>query len=80
MTSQSWTHAIWAGLAVISRYVSQTRVSLQLLDRVQGPAHVRQRKLLNPVFSITHMDRILPIFYGVAYRVRSSSYPHRYPG
>ena len=35
-----------------------------------GEHHRRQRKLLNPVFSIAHMRHLTPIFYETAHRVR----------
>ena len=31
--------------------------------------HSRQRKLLNPVFSVNHMRHMIPLFYNVTYRV-----------
>ena len=34
-----------------------------------GDHHRRQRKLLNPVFSIAHMRRMIPIFNQVSHRV-----------
>lgn len=37
-----------------------------------GASHRRQRKMLNPVFSIKHMRELTPIFYEVAHRVRLS--------
>ena len=44
---------------------------VQPLDLVCiGEPHRRQRKLLNPVFSINHMRHMLPIFYEVTDRVR----------
>ncbi|EAU83493.2 cytochrome P450 [Coprinopsis cinerea okayama7 len=39
---------------------------------VKGDRHRRQRKLLNPVFSIAHMREMTPTFYSVAYRLRDS--------
>ena len=36
-----------------------------------GTEHRRQRKLLNPAFSIAHMRGLSPIFYNVAGKVRS---------
>ncbi|TFY62064.1 hypothetical protein EVJ58_g4113 [Rhodofomes roseus] len=38
----------------------------------QGIHHSRQRKLLNPVFSINHMRRMLPIFYNVVYKLQDA--------
>jgi len=37
-----------------------------------GHAHSRQRKLLNPVFSINHMRHMLPIFYDVVSKLRDA--------
>ncbi|CCL99751.1 uncharacterized protein FIBRA_01773 [Fibroporia radiculosa] len=37
-----------------------------------GETHRKQRKLLNPAFSTNHMRSILPIFYGVAHRLRDA--------
>ena len=36
-----------------------------------GVQHSRQRKLLNPVFSVNHMRHMIPLFYDVTYRVSS---------
>ena len=35
-----------------------------------GEHHKKQRKLLNPVFSINHMRYMTPIFYETVHRVR----------
>lgn len=35
-----------------------------------GEHHRRQRKMLNPVFSLKHMRDLLPIFYPIAYELR----------
>ncbi|CCM05747.1 uncharacterized protein FIBRA_07979 [Fibroporia radiculosa] len=35
-----------------------------------GDKHRRQRKLLNPAFSINHMRHIIPIFYNVVHKLR----------
>nr|BAK09536.1 cytochrome P450 [Postia placenta] len=37
-----------------------------------GDQHRRQRKMLNPVFSANHMRHMLPIFYRVAYKLRTA--------
>lgn len=34
-----------------------------------GDQHRKQRKILNPVFHISHMRQMLPIFYQVTYKV-----------
>ena len=39
----------------------------------EGDQHRKQRKLLNPVFSISHMRDMLPIFYRVIHQVRQLS-------
>ncbi|CCM01005.1 uncharacterized protein FIBRA_03053 [Fibroporia radiculosa] len=36
-----------------------------------GETHRKQRKLLNPAFSINHMRHIIPIFYNVAHKLRN---------
>ncbi|TFK29499.1 cytochrome p450 [Coprinopsis marcescibilis] len=35
-----------------------------------GEHHRKQRKMLNPVFSIAHMREMVPIFYDVVYKLR----------
>ncbi|KAH9936148.1 cytochrome P450 [Fomitopsis serialis] len=35
-----------------------------------GAQHGRQRKLLNPVFSVSHMRHMLPLFYNIVYKLR----------
>ncbi|PCH40536.1 cytochrome P450 [Wolfiporia cocos MD-104 SS10] len=37
-----------------------------------GEHHRKQRKMLNPVFSVAHMREMLPIFYNVVHRVRDA--------
>lgn len=37
--------------------------------RYVGDHHRKQRKMLNPVFSLKHMRDLLPIFYPIAYDV-----------
>jgi len=37
-----------------------------------GEHHRRQRKILNPVFSVDHMRRLTPIFYEVTHRLRKA--------
>ncbi|RXW12831.1 hypothetical protein EST38_g13025 [Candolleomyces aberdarensis] len=37
-----------------------------------GDHHRKQRKLLNPVFSIAHMREMTPIFYDVVHKLRNS--------
>ncbi|KAI0692676.1 cytochrome P450 [Cerioporus squamosus] len=39
---------------------------------VLGETHRKQRKMLNPVFSITHMRHMLPLFYEVTDRLREA--------
>ncbi|KAI0930907.1 hypothetical protein AcV7_004962 [Taiwanofungus camphoratus] len=38
----------------------------------QGDQHRRQRRMLNPVFSINHMRHMLPTFYKTAHRLREA--------
>ncbi|KAF9482522.1 cytochrome P450 [Pholiota conissans] len=37
-----------------------------------GDQHRKQRKMLNPVFSIVHMREIVPVFYDVTYKLRDT--------
>nr|BAK09502.1 cytochrome P450 [Postia placenta] len=37
-----------------------------------GDQHRKQRKILNPVFSVAHMRNMLPLFYDVIYRLRDA--------
>ncbi|PCH40541.1 cytochrome P450 [Wolfiporia cocos MD-104 SS10] len=37
-----------------------------------GMQHRRQRKMLNPVFSVNHMRYLLPTFYSVAHKLRGA--------
>lgn len=37
-----------------------------------GDHHRKQRKMLNPVFSITHMRQMIPIFYDVTHKLGST--------
>ncbi|KAK7676951.1 hypothetical protein QCA50_020069 [Cerrena zonata] len=43
---------------------------------VYGDRHRKQRKMLNPVFSIKHMRHMTPIFYQVAYNMREGIRNH----
>ncbi|TFY67960.1 hypothetical protein EVJ58_g1307 [Rhodofomes roseus] len=37
-----------------------------------GKQHARQRKLLNPVFSVNHMRHMLPLFYDITHKLRDA--------
>lgn len=37
-----------------------------------GQHHAKQRKILNPVFSINHMRHMLPLFYSVSHKLREA--------
>ncbi|KAH8101250.1 cytochrome P450 [Cristinia sonorae] len=39
---------------------------------IYGDHHRKQRKMLNPVFSIAHMRNMTPVFYQIAYRLRDA--------
>ncbi|KAI0789222.1 cytochrome P450 [Abortiporus biennis] len=39
---------------------------------VVGETHRRQRKMLNPVFSINHMRHMTPVFYAIAHKLRDA--------
>ncbi|KAF8150633.1 cytochrome P450 [Crassisporium funariophilum] len=41
-----------------------------------GDHHRKQRKMLNPVFSIAHMREMIPTFYNVSYKLRDA-FAHR---
>ncbi|RPD58218.1 cytochrome P450 [Lentinus tigrinus ALCF2SS1-7] len=43
---------------------------------VLGETHRKQRKMLNPVFSINHMRHMLPIFYEITDRLREAIHRH----
>ncbi|KAJ3559691.1 hypothetical protein NM688_g188 [Phlebia brevispora] len=49
---------------------------LGVLDRMPGDVHRKQRKMLNPVFSIGHMRSMTPIFYNTAHRLRDAISAH----
>ncbi|PIL26726.1 cytochrome P450 [Ganoderma sinense ZZ0214-1] len=53
-----------------------TRLSLRTfgpgLTATLGEHHRKQRKLLNPVFSINHMRHMMPTFYKVTYKLREA--------
>ncbi|KAJ2986929.1 hypothetical protein NUW54_g9577 [Trametes sanguinea] len=53
-----------------------TRMLLQLfgpgLLSTLGDHHRKQRKMLNPVFSINHMRHMTPIFYDVCHKLRTA--------
>jgi cytochrome P450 len=40
-----------------------------LITPLTGEQHRKQRKMLNPVFSMKHMRDLLPVFYPIAHRV-----------
>ncbi|RPD65200.1 cytochrome P450 [Lentinus tigrinus ALCF2SS1-7] len=44
----------------------------QGLASVTGDQHKKQRKLLNPAFSIAHLRQTLPMMYDVGYRLRDA--------
>ncbi|KAF8896610.1 cytochrome P450 [Infundibulicybe gibba] len=44
----------------------------QFINQPIGEHHRKQRKMLNPVFSIAHMRNMVPIFYDVAYKLQSA--------
>ncbi|KAJ3492937.1 hypothetical protein NLJ89_g11134 [Agrocybe chaxingu] len=41
-------------------------------SRMAGEQHKRQRKMLNPIFSIGHMRQMVPTFYNVAHQLRDA--------
>ncbi|KAI0920673.1 hypothetical protein AcV5_010349 [Taiwanofungus camphoratus] len=40
------------------------------LPCVTGSEHKRQRKILNPIFTASHVAKLMPLFYNVAYQLR----------
>ncbi|KAM5537528.1 hypothetical protein V8D89_008855 [Ganoderma adspersum] len=42
------------------------------LTATHGEHHRKQRKLLNPVFSVNHMRHMMPTFYSVTYKLREA--------
>lgn len=39
-----------------------------------GERHRRQRKMLNPIFSIKHLRNMTPLFYEIIHKVRDFVY------
>ena len=44
-------------------------IRLGLINVALGDQHRKQRKVLNPVFSIAHMRRMIPIFTRIGHKV-----------
>ncbi|PCH40534.1 cytochrome P450 [Wolfiporia cocos MD-104 SS10] len=42
------------------------------LVATEGDRHRKQRRILNPVFSVSHMRSMLPIFYNVVHKLRDA--------
>lgn len=61
-------------------FVSKFRVYTDFTTRLLGTHHRRQRKLLNPAFSVTHLRNMTPIFHGIARQVISVSFFVRVSG
>ncbi|KAI0628906.1 cytochrome P450 [Trametes polyzona] len=56
---------------VKDQYVyEESRWFIKFGQTFSGDHHKKQRKLLNPVFSIAHMRRMLPIFYQVGHKLQ----------
>ncbi|KAF7760628.1 hypothetical protein Agabi119p4_10037 [Agaricus bisporus var. burnettii] len=56
-----------------SGFVSRNKVYLgEGLLSVMGEQHRKQRKMMNPVFSIKHMREMIPVFYEVTERLRTA--------
>ncbi|KAF8969648.1 cytochrome P450 [Flammula alnicola] len=51
--------------------ISRTLLGEGLLGTL-GEQHRKQRKMLNPVFSIAHMRNMVPIFYNITYKLRDA--------
>ena len=39
---------------------------------LSGARHRKQRKMLNPVFSIAHMRQMIPIFYNITHKLQDA--------
>ncbi|KAI0828716.1 cytochrome P450 [Trametes gibbosa] len=42
------------------------------LPSIHGEEHRKQRKMLNPAFSVNHLREMTPLFYGVVHKLRSA--------
>ena len=40
-----------------------------------GTHHRKQRRMLNPVFSASHMRNLTPVFYEITHKVRPVGFP-----
>ena len=76
MTYSSITMALGPGLFSVHGKQDIFIIKRATLTRSESPflgtTHRKQRKMLNPVFSIKHMKHMTPIFYDVAHSVCSS--------
>ena len=57
-------------LGEVDHLVDFALYSSKILNRGTGEQHRRQRKMLNPVFSVKHLREMTPLFYEVIHRVR----------
>lgn len=75
-TDHSWNEMTF-GSSLLSTYGAQLNATLaNRIPREYHPSgshHRRQRKLLNPAFSTSHMREMTPAFYSVVHRVRFNS-------
>lgn len=60
---------IWKRFALNPRYGYSPLARAFCLTPFQGDHHRKQRKMLNPVFSLKHMRGLIPVFYPIAYKV-----------
>ena len=77
MTYSSITMALGPGLFSVHGKQNIFIIKRATLTRSESPflgtTHRKQRKMLNPVFSIKHMRGLTPVFYGIAHRVSSTN-------
>ncbi|KAF9812459.1 hypothetical protein IEO21_06177 [Rhodonia placenta] len=59
-----------AFFAIDESHRSRRLIFGECLLATAGEHHRRQRKILNPVFSVSHMRHMLPIFYNVIFKLR----------
>lgn len=42
---------------------------MHIFDTPIGHAHSKQRKIMNPVFSVNHMRHMAPLFFDIGHKV-----------
>ena len=64
-------------ITAIGQYQEQQVLSLLPIRHVLGDHHRKQRKMLNPVFSASHLRNLTPVFYEITNKVRCIVSPRR---